>query len=69
MEVTGPGPNDKRPIPPSLRPPTSGSTWELLLASSPLPPATLLMAVGAVVLLLGVLLVAMGGVGKAGKED
>lgn len=68
MEVTGPGPNDRRPIPLSLRPPSSTSPWELLLSYAPLPP-TFLVATGVVVLLLGVLLVALGGAGMRGKEE
>lgn len=70
LEVTGPAPNDRRPIPLSLRPPTSASSWELLLAYSPLPPTLLLVAAGVVVLLLGLLLVALGGAaGMGGKDD
>lgn len=64
-EVT---PTGKRPIPLSLRPPSSsGSAWELLLAASPLPPSLLLLAAGLAVVLLGVTLVALSGL--AGKGN
>lgn len=73
VEVTGPNPADRRPIPLSLRPPrstsssSSSSPWDILAAYSPLPPTTLLMAAGVAVLLLGVLLVVVGGgIGKGG---
>lgn len=68
LEVTGPGPNDKTPIPLTLRAPssTSSSPWELLLAYSPVPPSLLLMSAGVAVLLMGVTLVALGGFGKGG---
>lgn len=69
LEVTGPGPHDKTPVPLTLRAPSSAassSPWELLLAYSPVPPSLLLMSAGVAVLLMGVTLVALGGFGKGG---